>query len=439
MWETTNNYVRSGHGDMNNYSTCKTTTFDDKLPRGIKAIYCQRKDGKGWETQSYLFPLSEGWTESEAKNWFKSNNKNINKQVAEYLVRDLIKSGEVPALIVKSPYGKMARESIISLIVKTKSYSKNIGIPVALAEDDGKIYALVTLNQPVILNKKQFDILIDKHNITEEETFKWAKVDKNWNGNVLYGYPFKIIKEFKIPIEFYIPPDTEDWVEGVNVMKMKIEEIDSKVLEKNSNGELQDIHEKMHDLWGLLKKISVTEKRINTASLIVNKHALIRNLLEHKDIIHKRLDSLDDIKTNESEGTIRKNHEFNRYVPICKIDLEKQIVYGEVLVPDAVDAQGHKITAEEIEKACHWYMENSQKNKVMHKGDYIDSAVVENYIVPQNLEFINPKGEKVIVTKGTWMMGTKIYNNDIWKQVKAGELTGYSIGGTGFLDEIGEE
>ena len=124
MWETTNNYVRSGHGDMNNYSTCKTTTFDDKLPRGIKAIYCQRKDGKGWETQSYLFPLSEGWTESEAKNWFKSNNKNINKQVAEYLVRDLIKSGEVPALIVKSPYGKMARESIISLIVKTKSYSK---------------------------------------------------------------------------------------------------------------------------------------------------------------------------------------------------------------------------------------------------------------------------------------------------------------------------
>jgi len=435
-WESNENTIRSGHGNPDDYSTCRTTTFDDKLPRGIKAIYCQRKDGKGWEVQSYLFPKAEGWTEPEAKKWFKTQNKSINKNVMEFLVRDLIKSGELPALIVKSPYGKMAKESIINLIVKTREYKKYIGMPVAIAEEDGRIYCMATLNNAVKLNKKQFEVLIDQHSITENEIIKWAKDDKDWNNDTLWGYPFKIIKEFKMPVDFYIPPDTIDWVDGVNVMKMKIEEIGVAILEKSSNGELQDIHEKLHDLWKLLKKIEVTEKRINTASLIVNKHALVRNLLEHKEIIHKQFDSLDEIKTDNSEGTERKTHEFNKYVKICKVDSEKQIVYGEVLVPDVFDAQGHKITVEEIEKACHWYMENSQKNKVMHKGDYIESAVVENYLAPQDLDFINPQGEKVTVTKGTWIMGTKIYNADIWKQVKAGEFTGYSIGGVGYLDEV---
>ena len=435
-WEENENTIRSGHGNSKDYSTCRTTTFDDKLPRGIKAVYCQRKDGKGWETKSYLFPKSEGWDKKEAKQWFKTHNKTVNKRVVDYLVRDLVKNGDIPAIIVKSPIGKMINGGIVKIIVKTREYKKNIGVPVAVAEEDGKIYSIVRFNSPVKISKDQFEALIDRHNITEDVMVELKKQNKEWDNNVLFGYPFKILKEFKIPIDFYIPPDTMDWVEEVNIIKVKVEDISTANLEKASDNNLLDVHDKMHDLWNLLKRIDVTEKRINTASLIVNKHALVRNMLDHRDVIHKKIDSLDEISVNKSEDTERKDREFNRYVPICKIDEEKKIVYGEVLVPDTYDAQGHKITEAEIEKACHWYMINSQKNKVMHKGHYIKSDVVECYIVPQDLNFKNPQGEEVVVKKGTWFMGTKIYDEETWKEVKDGKLTGYSIGGIGFLEEV---
>jgi hypothetical protein len=441
-WEIDKNFIRSGHGNINNYSTCRTTTFDDKLPRGIKAIYCQRKDNnKVWETQSYLFPLSEGWTLNEAKNWFKSNDKNINKSVTNFLIRDLIKSGELPAMIVKSPFGKMARESIVKLIIKTREFKKYINNPVALAEEDGKVYAVVDFHTPIKLSKKNMNVLIDKHNITEDVLEKWGLEDKEWQNETLWGYPFRIIKEFQTPIEFYIPPDTRDWVDGVNVINMKIEDITNDVLVKSSEGDLQDVHEKMHNIWRLLKKIDVTDKRVETANLIVTKHILIEYMLSEKNIEHKVVDSLDEIGKAKFENVKNKKEnesEFTRYIPICKVDNDKQIIYGEVLVPEVIDAQGHKISVDEIEKACHWYMENSQKNKVMHKGNYIDSAIVENYIVPQDLEFVNPKGEKVNVTKGTWMMATKIYNQEIWKDIKEGRLNGYSIGALGILSEVAE-
>lgn len=471
-WETTDNYIRSGHKDPNLYSTCRTTSFEDKLPKGIKAVYCKRKDNGEWETQSFLFPLSEGWNEAEAKVWFNAHSKEINKRLIEFLVRDLIKSGEMPAMIVKSPYGKMARESVVNLIVKTREYKKYVGEPIALAEEDGKIYAMITLNAPIRLNKKQFGALMDKHNITEEELEKWEAENKEWKNTVLFGYPFKIVKEFNVPIEFYIPPDTKDWVEGVNIVKMRIEDITADVLVKASNEDLLDVHNKIHDIWNLLKKIDITEKRLITADLIIKKHALIQYTFATRDLEHIKKDILDDTSEEKLNKIIRKEgdkyvlyshdgkvlgkhdsekgaldqekaieaqkHKFDKFIPICKADDEKRVVYGEVLVPDVFDAHGDKITAEEIEKACHWFMENSQENDVMHKGDAINSQIVENYIAPQDLEFTNPKGEKVKVTKGTWVMGTKIYDEAIWKQVKEGKLNGFSIGGLGFKEEIPE-
>lgn len=475
-WEDSKNFINSEHGDSKNYSISKMTSSDDNLPKGIKAIYSQRIDGKGWETKNYIFAKSEGWDLKKAKKWFKQENKTINKGIMNFLVRDLVKSGELPALIVKNPYGRMVREGVVKLIVKTREYKKYTGMPVAIAEEDGKIYAMVTLNNAFKLNKRQFEVIIDKHNITEDEVNKWGKENKEWRNDTLWGYPFKIIKEFKIPIEFYIPPDTKDWVDGVNVVNMKVEDIDIKNLEKSSNGELQDIHEKMHSLWGLIKKIDVTEKRIETANMIVEKHSLIKEYFDFRSIEHKQFDSLDKIRNEDSEVekiikqedskwvlyskdgaevlgkhdtkeqalaqersiNINKSKTFDKYIPICKINEEKQIVYGEVLVPDTFDAQGHKMNSEEIEKASHHYMTHSQKNKVMHKGDSIQSSVVESWIVPQDIEYINPQGKKVVVTKGTWMMGTKIHDQEVWKQVKERKLTGYSIGALGYLNEVEE-
>lgn len=472
VWEDTSDYIRSGHSDPDKYSTFRTTTFDDKLPKGIKLIYAQRKDGKGWETQNYLFSKLENWTIKKAKKWFSSNNKEINKQLVDFLIRDLIKSGELPALIVPNPYGRMIRDKVVKFIVKTKEYTKYSGKPVAIAQNDGKVYAIVNINSPIKLSKKQFDFTVSKHSIGENELIEWAKIDKNWMGNNFWGYSFKLIKEFKVPIDFFIPPDTRDWVEGINILNMRLEDINKYVLEKVSNGEMYDLHNKIHNIWKLLEQKDVTEQNIKMTDLIIEKHVLLQEFFKEKDLEHKNIDSLDKIKNDKedkiekiirqegdkwvlysSDGKkvlgrhdtkeqalaqeraieVNKSNEFSKYIPICKIDNEKQIVYGEVLVPDVIDAQGHKISAEEIEKSCHNYMEDSQKHKIMHKGEHIHSTVVENYIVPQDLEFINPQGNKVSVSKGTWIMATKIYDKEIWKDVKSGKFSGYSIGGFGML------
>jgi hypothetical protein len=78
-WEETEDSIRSGHGDASQAETCRTTDFDGKLPKGIKAVYCKRKDSDEWYVQSYIFPKSEGWTMASAKEWFSSHNDAITK------------------------------------------------------------------------------------------------------------------------------------------------------------------------------------------------------------------------------------------------------------------------------------------------------------------------------------------------------------------------
>lgn len=103
-------------------------------------------------------------------------------------------------------------------------------------------------------------------------------------------------------------------------------------------------------------------------------------------------------------------------------ETEERFVLGEVLVPEVVDAQGDIISAEEIRKSAHLFMRACMNNGVEHEYDTPDLHPVESYIAPQDLEI-----NGVTVKKGSWIMATQIDNDEIWKSVKAGELTGYSI------------
>lgn len=120
---------------------------------------------------------------------------------------------------------------------------------------------------------------------------------------------------------------------------------------------------------------------------------------------------------------------------ITKIDEEKRIVYGKALVPDKVDSQGDIVSKEDIEEAAHNFLINLQKayielltfgvNKTnasqigyMHrvfKGVGGFGYIVESYIDPD----------------GSWVLATKINDETVWKMIKDGRITGYSIGGTG--------
>lgn len=111
-------------------------------------------------------------------------------------------------------------------------------------------------------------------------------------------------------------------------------------------------------------------------------------------------------------------------------DDDERIVFGVVYEPDTEDTQGDEATAEEIEKACYSFMENGQVYFVMHKGVRVDLCVLENYLAPVDFSIETADGvEKV--TKGTWLLGSRIPVGAMWDDIKSGELTGYSMGGTG--------
>jgi len=111
-------------------------------------------------------------------------------------------------------------------------------------------------------------------------------------------------------------------------------------------------------------------------------------------------------------------------VPLLKGKVEERIVYGIVYEPDTEDSQGDEANAEEIRKAAYQFMEECQTFKVMHKGKNVKVRILENYIAPVDFTI-----EGKSVKKGSWVLVTRILDNKIWKAIKKGKLTGYSMAG----------
>ena len=119
-------------------------------------------------------------------------------------------------------------------------------------------------------------------------------------------------------------------------------------------------------------------------------------------------------------------------VEFKKSDDEKQIVYGEVYVPEQRDTDGNWMTAATIEKMAHDFMENLRNTHIdkNHDGKTDKGTVVESFIVR--------KGDPDY-TEGAWVVGVHVPDKTIWGQVKKGELTGFSIGGEAQLVEEEED
>lgn len=111
--------------------------------------------------------------------------------------------------------------------------------------------------------------------------------------------------------------------------------------------------------------------------------------------------------------------------PLWKDDA-KQIVYGVVMQPDVPDSAGDWQTAETIERAAHKYLAESRKHDVQHDEQTADVTTVESFIAPDNMTVA---GNEVL--KGSWVMAVHVADPAVWGQVTKGELTGFSIGGTG--------
>ena len=97
---------------------------------------------------------------------------------------------------------------------------------------------------------------------------------------------------------------------------------------------------------------------------------------------------------------------------------------GPVLIPNRTDAQGDRISADEIEKTAHDFMMKSQMLGTDHEQTNFAVRVVESFVAKSGFT-MNGKA----ITKGTWVIVAKVGDTDVWQRVKNGELNGFSIEG----------
>lgn len=119
---------------------------------------------------------------------------------------------------------------------------------------------------------------------------------------------------------------------------------------------------------------------------------------------------------------------FDKSIPLIKgVDPDdERYVLGIVLEPEVVDAQGDIYSPEEIRQAAHRFMEEFGGLGLMHRFRVNGQVkVLESYLAPADIAF-----DDVRVRKGTWLLAVRILSDELWSQVKEGNLTGFSIGGS---------
>lgn len=106
---------------------------------------------------------------------------------------------------------------------------------------------------------------------------------------------------------------------------------------------------------------------------------------------------------------------------ILKVDEYRRLVSGPVLVPGEPDADGDVVTPEQVEEVAHRFLEDYQNVDIMHRFRNV-ARPVESYVLDEPRQI-----NGVDLPAGTWMMTSRITDDDVWDGILSGRYTGYSI------------
>ena len=121
---------------------------------------------------------------------------------------------------------------------------------------------------------------------------------------------------------------------------------------------------------------------------------------------------------------------------ILKVDEEQRIIYGWASVATVkgealVDRQGDIIEMSTLEKAVNEFMEHVRVGKTMHVGEQTGVVI---HSMPLSKEICSALG--VQSDQEGWVVGYKVYDDNVWNMVKSGELRAFSIGGRAVKEEV---
>lgn len=143
--------------------------------------------------------------------------------------------------------------------------------------------------------------------------------------------------------------------------------------------------------------------------------------------------------TKGASCEMKKQPTMKAFVEIAKANDEEQTVSGIVLKPEVTDAQGDIYSAEVIRESAFDFLANYNKStKLGHQHKDFKNwaarfALVESYVAP--CDFV--LGDKT-VKMGSWVMTVKVLDSKIWKMVKDGKITGFSIGGKATVQKLND-
>lgn len=140
----------------------------------------------------------------------------------------------------------------------------------------------------------------------------------------------------------------------------------------------------------------------------------------------------------ESDFVALKNQEFK----LAEVDKEKRILMGAALIPNKPiyrrnGDQEYYIyfSKDTVRKASElFFIRGNQNNSTLeHQIPLKGLTAVESWIVESEQD--KSRAYDLNVPIGTWMVSMKVNNDDVWKQVKEGEVKGFSIEGY-FADKL---
>jgi len=132
---------------------------------------------------------------------------------------------------------------------------------------------------------------------------------------------------------------------------------------------------------------------------------------------------------------------------LASVNEEKRMLYGPALIPDReimrLDENGDEyfvtFPRSVVEQLAQQFMKKNQHHNATfeHAFSVSGMTVVENWIKRGEQDTSIALGLSAALPEGTWFIGMKVDNDEVWNEVKAGKVKGFSIEGM-FMD-IGEK
>lgn len=131
-------------------------------------------------------------------------------------------------------------------------------------------------------------------------------------------------------------------------------------------------------------------------------------------------------------------------VELKEVNAEKRILMGAALIPNKkiyrVNAKKEEyyiyFSEDTVRQAMELFFKNGNQSNATyeHKDAVKGMTVVESWLIEDE---VHDKSKKYgfSLPKGTWMISMKVDNDEVWNDVKAGKVKGFSIEGY-FADKL---